>query len=139
MTKPGRKSTAELSVIASLENRLPPPPPPELTPKEARIWRDTFATLAHDWITRAAFPIAIALCRHTVRLQKLDALIEKAWGDEDRLSKLLNMAQRELNAMTACARTLRLTPQSLIHPKRHMKTVSDRPRPWEDREEQVGP
>src|SRR5262245_50283813 len=104
MTKSGRKSFAELTTIIDATRKLPPPPPAELTKTEQTVWRNTVATLPPDWLTRPAFPIAIAYCRHVVRLAKLDALIEKAWGNVDYLNKLMTMAQRETKAMTACAR-----------------------------------
>jgi hypothetical protein len=94
-----------------------------------------------DWLTRAAYPILIAFCRHTCRARLLEmqiAKFEPEWtsveGGLERLDKMLAMAERETRAIAACARAMRLTPQALMHPKTAGRRINDSqpgPRPWE--------
>jgi hypothetical protein len=95
-----------------------------------------------DWLARGAYPVLIAYCRHVCRARLLEAQVarfEPEWlkveGGVARLDKLLGMAERETRAMTACARALRLTPQTQMHPRTAGRRLNDMPedgpRPWD--------
>ena len=122
MAKRGRISGVELSVVVDLSRRPPPPPPPELPPSQAETWRTTIGSVPADYISRAAFPVLVELCRHVDRGRMLEGLIANFrpdWvaeeGGVERLDKLLAAAERESRGILSCLRQLRLTPQS-VHP-----------------------
>jgi hypothetical protein len=93
-------------------------------------------------MTKAAHPIMVAYCRHVCRARLLEMQIvqfEIEWtsvdGGLERLDRMLAMAERETRAMTACARALRLTPQSRVQPITAGRALRDMPSsgpmPWE--------
>ena len=145
MKKPGRRSAADLAtVVIDAGQRQPAPPPAELTDAQAQVWRDVVGSLPGNWLTRAAHPILVAYCRHVCRARLLERQIAefevewvRAHGGLERLDKLLAMAERETRAATACARALRITPQSQMHPRTAGRAVENLPKgalPW-DRED----
>ena len=145
MRKRGRISSAELTnVVIDAGRCIPSSPPSELTDAQATVWRDVIGSLSDNWLTRAAYPILIAFCRHVCRARLLEmqiARFEIEWvgvdGGLERLDRLLAIAERETRAMTACARALRLTPQAQMHPRTAGRAISNLPNgpwPW-DREE----
>jgi hypothetical protein len=85
--------------------------------------------------------VLTAYCRHTVRAELLAEQVRAfrvEWLAEDgglqRLDRLLAAADRETKAITACARALRLTPQSQMHPCTAGRTTAREPggpRPWD--------
>jgi hypothetical protein len=121
--------------------RMPLSPPPELSDAQKTVWFDVVGSLPDDWFTRAAHPILVAYCRHTCRARLLElqiAQFEAEWTGADdgleRLDRLLAVAERETRAMTACARALRLTPQSQMHPRTAGRAVNNLPKdplPWD--------
>src|SRR5687767_1280450 len=106
MAKRGRQSGAELSVIVDLSRAPPPPPPDDLPPTQATTWRNTVGCLPSGYITKAAHPVLVQLCRHVDRSRALEELIaafRPEWCSSDeglaRLDKLLAMAEREGRAI----------------------------------------
>ena len=118
-----------------------PSPPAELTEAEAEVWRDTVGCLPADWFRKSTWPVLASYCRHAARgafLAQQAAAFRPEWLGEEgglqRLDKLLAMAERETRALTACARALRLTPQSQMHPRTAGRVLAgnrEGPRPWE--------
>jgi hypothetical protein len=98
-------------------------------------------SLPSGYISRAAFPVAVELCRHIDRGQMLEGLIAEfrpewftADGGVERLAKLLQMADAESKAVVSCCRALRLTPQAVMHPRTAGRRLDDGPsgpKPWE--------
>ena len=142
MTKRGRRSAQDLSVVVDISRRPPPPPPSDLSEAEAAIWRDAAGSMSSDWMTKAAHPVLSAYCRHACRAVTLQDQInafDPKWtkrpGGLERLAKLLAMAERETRAMTATARALRLTPQARIQPVTAGRRVNNLPlttqTPWD--------
>ena len=142
--KRGRKSAAETTtIVIDASRRSPARPPAELTDAQAAVWRDSAASMPGDWLSRGAYPILIQYVRHVCCARLLEAQIArfepewlKAEGGLARLDKLLAAAERETRAMTACARALRLTPQSKMHPRTAGRQIADMPegpRPWDFR------
>jgi hypothetical protein len=91
------------------------------------------------WFDRSHTPILVAYCRHVARADEFERLLRETMapgsdaslGEADRL---LRMAERETRALTACARSLRLTIQSQMHARtagRAADKASPRPKPWE--------
>lgn len=136
----GRKSATELATKPTLIETRRPSPPAELSEAEGAIWRDTIGTMPLGWIVKAQFPILAAYCRHVARADTLAAQVagfEMDWLKEDgglpRLDKLLAMAERETRALTACARSMRLTHQAMILPRGAGRQMAGSPRgalPW---------
>lgn len=138
MNSRGRKSSAALATPVVLEARRPPPPP-DLTDDQAAIWRDTVATMAAGWFNRSHTPLLVAYCRHVTRAAEIERILRRTMaagseatvGDVD---QLLKMAERETRAITACARALRLTHQSQMHPRTAGRAIDRQPSanpPWE--------
>jgi len=139
--KRGRKSAAELVLVPTAEQRIAPAPA-ELSDAQAQVWRDVVASMPENWLHRAAYPILIAYCRHVGRARLLESLVgqfQPEWarveGGVERLNKLLAAAERETKAVVACARALRLTPQSTIQPRTAGRLLNAQPacgqRPWD--------
>ena len=139
--KRGRKSSASLAIVpVSLEARRLAPPE-HLAEKAAQVWRDTVSAMPGGWFDRAHEPMLSAYCRHVVTASRLTGLVdgfEDAWLSEDgglqRLDKLMAMRERESRAVVMCARAMRLTQQSQMHPRSAGRTVAASPsgrRPWE--------
>jgi hypothetical protein len=123
---------------------MPSSPPPELSDAQTKVWLDVVGSFPGDWFTRAASPILTAYCRHVCRARLLElqiAQFEPEWtradGGLERLDRLLAVAERETRAMTACARALRLTPQTQMHARtagRAVSNVPSGPLPWNPEE-----
>lgn len=114
----GRKSVASLAVVHTLPGQRPEPPE-ELSAEQGEVWRSVAATKPADWFQPDTFPLLAAYCRHVASARVLAAAIDgfdPAWlGDADGLDRykdLLAMRERETRAMTALARSMRLTQQS---------------------------
>lgn len=144
MTKRGRKSTASLSVAAtvapiSTESRLMPP-----THLNDAV-REEWLRVVNDQPAGAFSATHSALlemyCKHVVKARMLDNEIEafeSAWlADDDglkRLDKLTAIAERESRAASSLATRLRITRQAVEHPTtvgRTLKNQAKGRKPWE--------
>ena len=113
----GRKSAAELGVIHGIPQH--PEPPAELTPEQAKEWREIVTRLPVDWFSRAVWPLLCAYCRHICNARHIAGLIEAAHkGDLSdrkavmRFNRLLGMQERQSSALMGLATRMRLTNQS---------------------------
>lgn len=120
--KPGRKSNAELSVVAPVFPEQRPPPPDYLSELERAEWRALTGCLPGNWFPRECHAALAALCRHTVRSRVLGAQIsgiqEQCLKTEDGvriLDKLLAMLERETRCIASLSRSMRLTQQTRVH------------------------
>jgi hypothetical protein len=140
--KRGRKSGASLQTVSIDCKPTRPAAPDELTQKQAKVWKSVVKSMPADWFGRETHALLIQYCRHVVTAQEVDRLInEHAAGELDiqRYNKLLIMRARESGALTALARTMRLTQQSRIDPKTAGRRVGSMSRvglphespPWE--------
>jgi hypothetical protein len=112
-----------------------------LNDAQADIWRDVVGSSPAILFRRAVFPILVAYCRHACRAGLLEmqvAQFQPEWtkvkGGLERLDRLLMLCGRETRAMIACARALRLTPQSQMHPRTAGRAADDMPsgrQPWD--------
>ena len=141
MKSRGRKSSAELAVVPVALAVRRPPPPGDLTERQAQVWRDTVATMPAGWFNRSHTPLLVSYCRHVCRAADLEKVLREtmAPGSDatvDDADRLLKMAERETRAITACARSLRLTIQSQMHARTAGRAADnsglwERPKPWE--------
>ncbi|TIV71449.1 MAG: hypothetical protein E5V89_10100 [Mesorhizobium sp.] len=141
MTKRGRKSTAELSTVATL-TRAPvaPDAPYDLSDEAAAVWRGVVDALPSDFFPPESFDTLASYCRHVVSARFLARELDRfsaEWlgvdGGIERLNKLLMMRERETRALIAAARALRLTNQSRWRPDQAGKVAGGYkgPKPWE--------
>ncbi len=139
MAKRGRQSAAALAVVPVALDARRPAPPAHLTEAQGEVWRDTVATMPAGWFHRSHEPLLAAYCRHVVRAVELDKVLQETMAPGSDASvkdadTLLKMAERETRALIACARTLRLTHQSQMHPRtagRALDSAPIGPKPWE--------
>lgn len=117
MQQRGRKSAAQLTVVAgTIDGR--PKPPAELTKQQAEVWNRVVASESSDFFRTAA--VQQQLHRYCVRLSEvewLDAQIAEGKKPESDVSlpdmdRLMKMRDREDGACVTLATKLRLTNQS---------------------------
>jgi hypothetical protein len=122
MQQRGRKSTAQLSVVAgSIDGR--PRAPEDFTKEQAEIWNRVVSSEASDFFKTAALQQLLAdYCRHSARGSWLEREIAEAVkpGSECSLcdvDRLMKMAERETRAKVTLATKLRLTNQARYTPQ----------------------
>lgn len=142
MRQRGRKSAASLSVAPmTLEGRRPPPLV-DLTPAQAKTWREIIGSTPGGWFSAGQEPLLAAYCRHVSAADQLARMIENCKPEDDlcRFDKLLRMRERETKAMSSLATRMRLTQQSQMHPRTAARAMGDgdgsrklwdRTPPWE--------
>lgn len=132
----GRKSAASLTVVSSNPTQAyqRPAAPDDLTEEQAREWAAVVNRLPADWFPRETHPVLAAYCRHIVagrHIAQLISKIEKGRSIEvDDYDKLLKMQERESRAVTACARSMRLTQQTTYLPTKQKPAPVENP--WDD-------
>lgn len=121
MQQRGRKSAAQLSVIAgSIDGR--PKAPDDLSDAQAEIWNRVVGGEPTDFFRTAATQHLLAdYCRHSERVVWLESEIAEARKPDSELGledvdRLLKMAERETRAVLSIATKLRLTNQSRYQP-----------------------
>lgn len=122
MRQRGRKSTAQLSVIAgTIDGR--PKPPSSLSKEQAEVWDRVVGSEVQDFFKTAALKeLLAAYCRHVVRAMWLETEIAAAMGpgselDLEDVDRLMKMAERETRATLSIATKLRLTNQARYTPQ----------------------
>lgn len=132
----GRKSTASLTVVSSNPTQAlkRPEAPSDLTEEQAGEWVAVVNRLPADWFPRETHPVLVSYVRHIVaarHVAQLIAKIEKSKAvDLDEYDKLLKLQERETRAITACARSMRLTQQTTYLPTK--KKPGPVENPWDD-------
>jgi hypothetical protein len=122
MQQRGRKSTAQLSVVAGTAIDGRPKAPDFLTDEQREVWERTVQSEPADQFKTAALQQLLAeYCRHTVTAQRLSeqADLWTAEGSNHSLQDidtLLRMRDRETKALADKATKLRLTNQSRYTP-----------------------
>ncbi len=117
MQQRGRKGSITVAAPVKSIPRLPPPA--ELTEYEAHIWASVVNTKPADWFQADTLPLLLSYCKHVSHASTLDNEIRKfnpEWlRDDDGLRRyklLTDMRERESRALTALARSMRLSHQS---------------------------
>jgi hypothetical protein len=132
----GRKSTASLTVVSSNPTQAlrRPEPPSDLTSEQSEEWVAVVNRLPADWFPRETHPVLVSYVRHIVagrHIAQLIAKLEKGKTvDIDEYDKLLKLQERETRAVTACARSMRLTQQTSYLPTK--KKPGPVENPWDD-------
>lgn len=118
----GRKSAAKLAVVSPLPGERYEPPA-DLTPEQAKVWREVVATKPQDWFTADSWPLLCAYCRSTVTVNLLCAQIdsiERGSIDDPKLlaayAKLLTMRNGEVKSLILLATAMRITQYSRLKP-----------------------
>ena len=136
MTKRGRRSSASLTVLTPHPGERPEPPA-DLTVEQAATWRAVVGARPAAFFGADTTPLLAAYTRHTASARVLaDALEAIGWdAPAERLAPLLRLRDREVKAMLAVARVLRLTQQATMTPQaaatRHNAVSSTGARPWD--------
>lgn len=143
MTKPGRKSAAELATMTPTADRKARPDADySLADEQAEVWKGVVEALPADWIGAEAHPILAAYCRTTVQLRRLGQLITALETSDGTGADLITadyIALIKAHGATAqtlktLATSLRLTPQSRYRAEtaaRNADTKRPGPRPWD--------
>jgi hypothetical protein len=135
--KRGRKSSASLQTVVSVTGKPARPTAPEaLTTDQAEVWQSVVKSMPADWFGAETHPLLQQYCRHTVSAREVDKLISEHAACELNIklyNRLLIMRARESGALTALARTMRMTQQARIDPKTAGRRLASMPRvdlPW---------
>lgn len=118
--KRGRKSAAELEVIAPVIRLGDRPEPPAcLNDRGQDEWRRVVNRMPSDWFTDETLSLLQAFCEHVSEGEALQLMIERvrklAMTDDeafDRYRKLCAMKEAQTRAALSCATKMRLTQQS---------------------------
>ena len=134
MVQRGRKSAAQLGVIAAgIDAVQRPDPPAELTAEQAEVWRDTVAVMRAAWFGRETWPLLIQYCRHVVHARHIAKLLQATDLESDigKFRKLWGIEARESALIAMLATRMRLTHQSSADPKKKHDPSAALPKPWE--------
>ena len=131
MTKPGRKSSAEMSVV-SITTIPRVKAPAGLPDGQATRINALIASKPADWFQPADMPLLVELARHMERADRIDAELRAlAPEDLDGLKWLQPLANAESTRIQSLMRSLRLTPQSRYRADSAANRPAAGPRPWE--------
>lgn len=136
MSRRGRKSVAELSVIqhGPIETVQRPDAPYDLTDEQSEEWWAIVNRMPADWFTRETHSLLAQYCRHVVAARRVAQLIASAEGepdiDLDRYDRLLKMQEREGRAISSLATKMRISQQATMTKRADKGTAGIR-KPWE--------
>jgi hypothetical protein len=137
MNKPGRKSSAALSVVANspIEATERPLPPAELTLEQKREWVEVVNRLPADWFPRETWALLAQYCRHVVAARHVAQLLQRVESldevDVEQYDRLLKMQEREGRALSSLATRMRMSQQASYDAKRGKGKQSITKKPWE--------
>jgi len=135
----GRKSAAQLSVIAALPGFKRPPPPEQLAPAEAEVWRMVVSGMKPEWINPACYHLLACYCQCAVTSAMLEREMRKLPVDDKKFGRLQRLNCQITSTMCVLATKLRLCPSA----SRASKTAYDAGvhyrRPWLRDDEQDPP
>ncbi|WP_157971188.1 hypothetical protein [Pseudogemmobacter bohemicus] len=136
-----RKSQLEKQITTvSFNAGEKPAAPNTLTSEEAMVWDSVFLCVRSDFIPAEGYPILILYSRHLAKeklyAKKLAELEERLdFANPENLKmidRLSGLVEREGRAALACARSLRLTSQSLRTADQNKdRSANPAKRPWE--------
>jgi hypothetical protein len=141
MEERGRKSVAELAVVATKALGRLPDPPADLTDAEAAYWRAVVATKPAEWWKEDSAILLKAYCRASVQHDVMSQALrryerrlntEKGLVQYERIRKMITAASSELATL---ATKMRLAQQSRYDTQKAATRdrVADGARPWEGR------
>lgn len=133
MAKRGRQSLAALAITTPIETIQRPDAPYDLTDDQAEEWRAVVDRMPADWFPRETWPLLSQYCRHIVNARRVAQLIEQAAGRKKlnigEYEALLKVQERESRAISALARSMRLTQQTTYDKSK--KKPLQVAKPWE--------
>lgn len=142
MAKRGRRSAADTAVVIRGTFGQRPEPPPELTERQAEIWRETAASEHSDFFSTAALRgLLVDYCCHREAAENISRVIntfKAEWLKSDegarRYHSLLKMRDLETRGAAGIATKLRLTNQArytALSAATAAKSAAKGVRPWE--------
>ena len=141
MAQRGRKSAAELSVVAqdSPIGAVRVAPVAGMSDPEKAVWIEVVNDHPAESFTETHRPILELYCRHVIRGRVLNAEIlrfDPTWLRDDdglkRYNKLLAMAEREGRAASSLATRLRITRQAIDQQTVARAQTKSKVKPWDD-------
>ena len=130
----GRRSSAD-NVVTMPHVR--PEPPEELGEAEARHWRELVNTMPADWLSGAAGPLLVRLCKVIMSCELMETKIREMWQTNAPIdTKLLSAHAQASILLMKLSRELRLNPRSRYSPRsasEQMREAKLGSRPWEIR------
>jgi len=118
-----------------------PAAPEILSSEQVKVWQAVLTSVSPDWIGAESYPQLVSYCIHVTNRDRLNGLL--AALDEElvtadpldplplkQLDQVLKMIDRETRAITACARALRITNQSLRSVETKKTNVHQSNAPW---------
>lgn len=131
----GRKSSADIAVLAPAEITERQRPPHDLNDEETEVWVAVVTAEPADWFTVSTRPLLAQYCHHVVHARRVAELIERVLSgkslDVDDYDQMLRMQERETRAIMMLATRMRLTQQSVTNHRGHRKLTLGR-KPWEE-------
>ncbi len=140
----GRRSAAETAIVVTGAFGQRPEPPPQLTERQAEIWREVVASEDVAFFSSAALRGLLAdYCRHRDAVEKISEQINKATSKSwprtrpavGKYQLLLRMRAEEVRGAGMLATKLRLTNQSRYVPHAAARAAQKAPKaagmPWE--------
>lgn len=137
MSKPGRKSGAELAVASPTSILQRPSAPLELTPEETIEWEAIVDAMPGDWFTRETHGLLKQYCRHVVMACRVAQLIDNEMSREEidfaAIKELSGIQARETGAIKAMAASMRISQQASYTTQRAGTQKNNRAakRPWQ--------
>ena len=141
MKQRGRKSVAAAAPADFQKAKQRPIAPADMLDAEKAVWKRVVAAMPADWFNREHLDLLRSYCEHSVRARKYSRMASmfeaKDVGERielDDLDRVSRMAEREVRAALALARSMRITHQAQLRSETAAtKRDSDggEPRPWD--------
>lgn len=126
----GRKSSASLSVVPHVLERVERLKPPDvLDIEETGVWVSIVNGHPADWFDAGAVPLLTQLCRHTTMANRVSLMIGSV-GNNATLLNLMTQQRSESDIIRKLSLALRLTPQSLVTHNGNKKPTPIAASPW---------
>src|SRR5262249_1688515 len=106
-----------------------PPAPKELSPEEAREWREIVDALPADFFRREFQPLMECFVRAICAARDIARRLKAPGLDLRTLNLLSAMQARETSAIVSLARSMRFTPRARYEKDKRLPRHA--PRPWE--------
>lgn len=134
--KRGRKSTGQDVALKIIKMPDKPRAPKVLSDEEEKVWVSVIDVHEQAWLSQDQTPVLVQYCRHTIAAQRISQLIhnkeEAKTVDVKDYIELLKAQERESRAITALARSLRITNQSRYQSNNAQLRPDDGdPKPWD--------
>jgi len=129
----GRKSTASLSVVATLPVAGRVDPPDGLTDAQRALWHEIAAPLPIDWWNASNAPLLAEYVRAVDMCNRLGGEIERALseGDAKVIGDMLRLRDMESRRAVSLATKMRISQQATYNAKSgHTAKAHGAAKPW---------